>query len=61
MMPSYLFARRNRASFGEIDLQIIQRVPQVKAGDGACGFRISLGFKQLARRLHVAFARWLAA
>jgi hypothetical protein len=39
MMPSYLPARRDWASFGELDLQIIQRVPQVKAGGGLANFK----------------------
>jgi hypothetical protein len=34
------------------DLQIIHPSPQVKMPAPAAHFRISLGFKQLARRLH---------
>jgi hypothetical protein len=46
------YARRFRPC--DIDLQIIQRTPQVKTPEvAACAvFRISLGFKQLARGLH---------
>jgi hypothetical protein len=46
---------RLRVSPDGIDLQIIQRVLQVKTlkGRSLRRFRISLGFKQLARGLHV--------
>jgi hypothetical protein len=48
---------RLRVSLGDIDLQIIQRMPQVKTleAEALRRFRISLGFKQLARGLHVVF------
>jgi hypothetical protein len=46
-----------RVSAGDIDLQIIQRGLQVKTlkGRSLRRFRISLGFKQLARGLHAGF------
>src|ERR1700676_4481919 len=70
MMQSYLpgglaaatkaalpISRRARPSVGYFDLQIIRSSPQVKTAAGvafAVLGHISLGFKQLARPLHVA-------
>jgi len=46
-----------RVSPFDVDLQIIQQMPQVKMPLALTSphFRTSLGFKQLARRLHVEF------